>query len=698
MKKAGYALATLFITALFALLIIGCTGGDLGTSVTTDDTEVTVKSIGTVSGLAKDKDTDDYVFGAFITLGGKFAMSFATGQYMIEDIEVGNSLLIASAEGYKLYQEVYEVTQGAQIHDIILEPIDETPPTVQSVSPTDGSTGVPTNAQITATFDDDIDDTTLTNTSFTVVDSSSASFSGNVVYDADLKKVEFVHAADLNASEDYTVTITTDVTDTDGNALEADYVWAFTTGTGADGNPPSDPTVLTATSGGTDRIDLSWDASTDDDSGVAGYDIARGAASDANIVKSVSGTTYTDTGLTPNTAYTYYVRAYDVAGNQSNWVGPATATTADVDTTAPANVTNFSASAGDAVVTLTWTNPTDLDFAGVWLMRRDDGIYPTGPEDPKAVGLYKGTGTKYTDSKVSNGTTYLYKIFTFDRVPNFSKGVAAKATPQAKDTTPPAEVARLSAIPDDRQITLTWTDPRDPDLEGVLIWRDGVQKDKVKKGEMKWVDPDTLTNGHDYKYLLQTFDTTGNISKGATVIGTPEIPAGTPQELTNLGDTYIFEADPATNYNRDGYLRSGLQKGWMYAVMRFDMTDIASAKVAKATLTLNVAGHSDTIPETYYVYRIAATEKPWSETGATWENLIKYVDLSKAYAKFTVTSSTTSVVIDDVAELVYVWQEEFAKFGATNGLAIVPGSKTVHYYYFGSKDRGTAPVLEVTTQ
>jgi len=313
------------------------------------------------------------------------------------------------------------------------------------------------------------------------------------------------------------------------------------------------------------------------------------------------------------------------------------------------------------------------------------------------VGIYKGTGTKYTDLKVTNGTTYLYKIFTFDRVPNFSKGVAAKATPQAVDTTPPAEVARLSAIPGNQQITLVWTDPRDLDLEGVLIWRDGVQKGKVKKGVMKWDDPDKLTNGHDYKYLLQTFDTTGNISKGATVIGTPQL-AGNIVYPSDLGDTYIFEADPATNYNRDGYLRSGLQKGWLYAVMRFDMTDIASPKkIAKATLTLNVAGHSDTLPETYYVYRIAATEKPWPETGATWENLIKYVDLSKSYAKFSLISSTTSVVID-VTELVYVWQEEFAKYKATNGLAIVPGSKTDHYYYFGSKDRGTAPVLEVTTQ
>jgi len=700
MKKAGYALATLFITALFALLIIGCTG-DLGTSVTTDDTEVTVKSIGTVSGLAKDKDTGDFVFGAFITLGGKFAMSFATGQYMIEDIEVGNSLLIASAEGYKLYQEVYEVSQGAQIHDIILEPIDETPPTVQSVSPTDGSTGVPTNAQITATFDDDIDDTTLTNTSFTVVGASSGSLGGTIVYDADLKKVEFDHTGnDLGASELYTVTITTDVTDTDANALEADYVWTFTTGTGTDLTKPNDPTGLTATSGGTDRIDLSWTASTSTD--VAGYDVGRDDNGDSNIdlseiIASVASTAYTNTGLSPNTQYTYYVRAYDVAGNQSAWVGPASATTADVDTTAPAEVTNFSASAGDAVVTLTWTNPTDPDFEGVWLMRRSDGIYPTGPEDPKAVGLYKGTGTKYTDSKVSNGTTYLYKIFTFDREPNFSSGVAAKATPQAVDTTPPAEVIRPQAIPGDQQITLVWTDPKDLDLKGVLIWRDGSKKAEVKAGIMKWPDPDTLNNGQPYKYLLQTFDGNGNYSKGVTVTGTPQS-AGILVYPTNLGDTYIFEADPATNYNRDGYLLSGLRKGWMYAVMRFDMTGLASAKVAKAILTLEVAGHSDDVAETYYVYRIAATEKPWPETGATWENLIKYVDLSKSYAKFSLISSTTSVVID-VTELVYVWQEEFAKYKATNGLAIVPGSKTEHYYYFSSKERGTTPPeLEVTTQ
>jgi len=343
------------------------------------------------------------------------------------------------AEGYKLYQEVYELTQGAQIHDILLEPIDDTPPTVMSVSPTDGSTGVPTNAQITATFDDDIDDTTLTNTSFSVIGTTAGVFNGTVTYNSELKTAKYEHVDFFNG-EDITVTITTDVTDTDGNAFEADYVWSFTAGDTSDTNPPSVPgfaegdlTVL-----GTDQIEVMWQASTDD-VGIAGYEVARGTTS--NVIASVASTSYTDTGLSPGTPYTYYVIAKDLAGNYSDddplvnlpdvvWAGPVSATTEAADTTAPKEVTNFNASAGDSVVTLTWTNPTDSDFDGVWIMRRDDGIYPTDPEDPKAVGIYKGIGTKYTDLKVTNGTTYLYKIFTFDREPNLPRQPRRQKTPR----------------------------------------------------------------------------------------------------------------------------------------------------------------------------------------------------------------------------------------------------------------------------
>jgi hypothetical protein len=88
-----------------------------------------------------------------------------------------------------------------------------------------------------------------------------------------------------------------------------------TTGTGititTDTTPPSAPANLTATAGDT-QVTLSWSPSTDDVS-VAGYHVYR----NGNLVASPSGTTYTDAGLLDGTTYSYYMTAYDPAGNVS---------------------------------------------------------------------------------------------------------------------------------------------------------------------------------------------------------------------------------------------------------------------------------------------------------------------------------------------------------------------------------------------
>ncbi|EGX58436.1 putative glycosyl hydrolase [Streptomyces zinciresistens K42] len=89
---------------------------------------------------------------------------------------------------------------------------------------------------------------------------------------------------------------------------------------GAGGGGPSDderPTAPgTPVAGGvTDTsVRLTWSAATDD-KGVKNYDVLRDGAK----VATVTGTTYTDTGLTPGTAYGYSVRARDTADQ----VGPA---------------------------------------------------------------------------------------------------------------------------------------------------------------------------------------------------------------------------------------------------------------------------------------------------------------------------------------------------------------------------------------
>jgi len=96
------------------------------------------------------------------------------------------------------------------------------------------------------------------------------------------------------------------------------------TGTGGgDTTAPSAPTGLTVTGTTSSSVSLSWTAATDN-VGVTGYTVYRGSTA----VATVTGTSYTDTGLTASTAYSYTVKAKDAAGNVSAASSAVTATTA----------------------------------------------------------------------------------------------------------------------------------------------------------------------------------------------------------------------------------------------------------------------------------------------------------------------------------------------------------------------------------
>ncbi|MBI2447247.1 MAG: hypothetical protein HYV48_01765 [Candidatus Omnitrophica bacterium] len=101
------------------------------------------------------------------------------------------------------------------------------------------------------------------------------------------------------------------------------------------------------------------------------------------------------------------------------------------DTTAPSAPSGLSATAGDGQVSLSWTNPTDTDFAGVKVIRKTGG-YPSSVTDGTEV--YSGIGTSVTDTGRTNGTTYYYSVFTYDEVPNYSSAGETSATPQAAST------------------------------------------------------------------------------------------------------------------------------------------------------------------------------------------------------------------------------------------------------------------------
>lgn len=123
-----------------------------------------------------------------------------------------------------------------------------------------------------------------------------------------------------------------------------------------------------------------------------------------------------------------------------------------LDGTPPANVSSFTATAGDGQISLGWTNPA-TDFAGVTILRKT-GSYPASPTDGTIV--YNGSGTSYVNTGLVNGTLYYYKAFSRDAVLNYSSGAQASAT--ALDTTPPAAITNLSATPvNARSVSLSWT-------------------------------------------------------------------------------------------------------------------------------------------------------------------------------------------------------------------------------------------------
>jgi hypothetical protein len=110
-------------------------------------------------------------------------------------------------------------------------------PTVSSTSPADGATGVSLNGALSATFSEAMDPLTITAANFTV-----AGVTGTVGYDSVSFVATFTPSSSLASNTAYTATIVgggSGVKDLAGNALAANKVWTFTTGTNSDATPPT---------------------------------------------------------------------------------------------------------------------------------------------------------------------------------------------------------------------------------------------------------------------------------------------------------------------------------------------------------------------------------------------------------------------------------------------------------------------------
>ena len=289
------------------------------------------------------------------------------------------------------------------------------------------------------------------------------------------------------------------VMDANGNnGAVGDFNWIQLTPTPF----PAIPTGLHVTIASGTELDLSW---ADSDNSVTNFNILRqtGGTGDFISIATVSGSTlsYNDTGLSPNTTYSYQVVAVNAIGSSSA-AGPVKATT-PLPPGAPTNLAASNITTGG--VTLSWAAPANVN--GYQITRQ------SGASAPQIVATLPGSATNFTDSGLSPGVQYQYVVSAF----NLGGTGSGSAIGVQTVALPPTGIT-ASAV--QNQITLNWTASIGAIsyniYRGTASGAETTTPIATGISGTSFVDPG-LNSGTSYYYLITAVDSTAESAKSGEV-------------------------------------------------------------------------------------------------------------------------------------------------------------------------------------
>lgn len=221
--------------------------------------------------------------------------------------------------------------------------------------------------------------------------------------------------------------------------------------------------------------------------------------------------TFTVTGLDDNIDYTFSLVAYGSNGNMSQ---PVTITARPVDFTAPGLLEITSITATINSITVTWTEPADLDFDHVAITWTPGGL----TEQTVAKGIYT-----FTAEGLNSAAEYTFRLYAVDILGNKSEFVMAKS--KLAEITPPGPVVLKSYAVMDATINIEWTNPVDTDFDHIDITYDpGNINSQLpgNPGSTASYENNVFVNDTDYTFTLVAVDDVGNKSEPVTVTIKPE--------------------------------------------------------------------------------------------------------------------------------------------------------------------------------
>jgi prepilin-type N-terminal cleavage/methylation domain-containing protein len=260
----------------------------------------------------------------------------------------------------------------------------------------------------------------------------------------------------------------------------------------------------------------------------------------------------------------YVIQAVAVAGAGSRTQGVPWSLALEFVNSLPPAPTNLAALPGDGSVILTWTTAATGGVDRYEVYRSTDGVSFEHIGDAT-------TTTSYTDTAVTNGTMYYYKVRTIDTAGATSPFTAAvTATPgQSGDTTPPSVPSPLVATVFAGRPTVSLIWAASSDVGSPASGLAGYIVERQKSGSATWETLQTLYEDTVYDdttagwlttwtYRVRAVDVAGNQSANATA-GPVTTGAPIPRQIvvTNNGDkhTYVWVQNVATG---EWYTRAGV--------------------------------------------------------------------------------------------------------------------------------------------
>jgi fibronectin type 3 domain-containing protein len=179
---------------------------------------------------------------------------------------------------------------------------------------------------------------------------------------------------------------------------------------------PAAPTGLTAVAGNA-QVSLSWTAVL----GASSYKVKRGTTTGgpySTQVGTPTGTSFNDTTVANGTTYFYIVTAVNAAGESGN----SAEKSATPALPAPGVPTGLTATAGDTLVSLSWTAGSNATSYHVKRSTTSGGPYTQ-------VGA--PTTTSFNDAGLTDGATYFYVVSGLNASGESANSAQASATPSA---------------------------------------------------------------------------------------------------------------------------------------------------------------------------------------------------------------------------------------------------------------------------